>query len=271
MKNAVIAALAFGLFVAAPAARAVEPLDAFSFRIGAYIDTFDTQVRADGTTARGTEIDLHRDLNVDNSSAVGIVGLTWRPWERHEFGFGYFQNDGSATRMITRDLEFQGTDFQTNSTVRTDVSLDAYQFYYTWWAAANERWALGPSVGMTWYRVDITLDMLLDANGNSVNGNVRGEATTDLPALTVGGSWRWVPADDWRLSADVGYFSANIQNLNASVTYGRFGVEWFPWQNSGFSLDYTRRKLSGDVSKTDFNGNIDFVDSGVRLGYIYRW
>jgi hypothetical protein len=95
-------------------ARAVEPLDTFSFRVGGYITSWDTEVRADGTYARGTELDLKRDFGLDDSATIGYVGVTWRPWERHEFGLTYYQDDADSTRMITRDITFEDTTYTAN-------------------------------------------------------------------------------------------------------------------------------------------------------------
>jgi hypothetical protein len=266
-------ALALAAVLVPQRARAVEPLDTFSFRIGGYVTNFDTEVRADGTTGRGTELDLQRDFGLDDSAAVGFVGFTWRPWEAHEFGLNYYQDDADATRTITRDLTFRDTTFLVNSTLSADVGIDAYEGYYVWWAAQRENWALGPRVGLLWYRMNIELALLVDANGNQVGGAVRREANADIPSITLGGAWRWTPggSNDWRIGADAGWFQANINDIDANVTFGRIGVEWFPWERSGFSLDYTVSKIGADADTSDFVGNLDFIDSGIKLGYTYRW
>lgn len=274
MKTRLLASTAAVLLAAtATESRAVEVLDTFSARIGGYITQFDTKIRADGQTDEGTRIDLERDLGMDQSNTVAFVAASWRPWEKHEFGLSYYQDDGSATRQIDRDIEFNGNLYQTSSTVRAELNLDAYEPYYVYWAANRENWSLGPRFGPVWYRIDLGLEMQLDANGDPVgSGGVSGEASADLPAPSIGGSWRWVPGgSDWRLSADVGYFSANINDIDADITFGRFGVEWFPWENWGASLDYTARRINADAQKTDFDGNFRFIDNGLRLGVVYRF
>lgn len=252
-------------------ALAVEPLDTFSARIGGYITDFSTEVRADGETGRGTLIDLERDLGLDESNTIGFIGLNWRPWEHHEFGFSYYKDDADARRVLQRDIEFDGTVYETSTTVRTEVNIDAYEAYYVWWAASREDWALGPRVGLIWYSLEMSLAVELDANGNQVGGAISREVDADLPAPTIGGAGRWTPAEDWRVSAELGYFSADINDVDADVTFGRVGVEWFPWERTGFSLDYTASKIEADVNKNSFRGNLDFTDSGLRLGVVYRF
>lgn len=258
------------LGVAMPAA-AVEPLDTFNIRVGGYISKFDTELSADGETSRGTRIDLHRDLGLDQDNIIAFVGANWRPFEHHEFGFAYYQDSVDGTRQLHRDISFNGTTYQANATVRTDYDLDAYELNYTWWAASHERWALGPRLGLIWYKIGLSIDLELDANGNQVGGTVGDSVSADLPSLNIGGSWRWTPADDWRISAEAGYFQANINDIDADVTFGRLGVEWFPWDQFGFSLDYTINHIDASVEKSRYHGDFDFTDDGLRLGAVYRF
>ena len=119
--------------------------------------------------------------------------------------------------------------------------------------------------------MELNLSLELDAGGNQAGGTRSGSTDLDLPEPTIGGSWRWTPGEDWRISADAGYFSANINDIDGDVVVGRIGVEWFPWENTGFSLDYTASKIDADANKSNFNGNVDFTDSGLRLGVVYRF
>ncbi len=270
-RLAVLAFAASAAILLPSTASAVEPLDKVSVRVGGYVAKFDTQVRADGQTASGTEVDLNRDLGLDLDNTVAYVAVSWRPLERHEFGITYFQNDGRATRVIDRDIVFRGTTYPVRSTIRTAADQEAYGAHYTWWAASNQTWALGPMVGVTWYRWRIGAALELDANGNQVSGSLENSVRADIPAPTIGASWRWVPAEDWRISADAGYFSTDIRGIDADVTYGRAGVEWFPWQRVGVSLDYAVSKIDAAAATDNFNGDVNFIDSGLRMGIVYKF
>lgn len=266
-----VAPLGLLIVVASPAALAIEPLDTFSARIGGYISTFDTQVRADGETTAGTKFDLDRDLKVDPDSTIALLGLTWRPFQRHEFSFSYRQDDKDASTILQRDITFNDTVYPASATVRTDISVDTYEASYVWWAASHENWALGPRLGLVWYSLDLRLQLERDENGNSVIETVSNDASVDLPEPTIGGSWRWTPAEQWRVSADAGYFSASIGDVDGDVFFGRAGVEWYPWEKVGFWLDYTVSDIDVNVDKQRFDGNVAFRDSGVRIGVAYRF
>ena len=273
MKATGLFALALAGIAAVPLqALAVEPLDTFSFAHRRVRHSLGHRRPRRWRQQPGTEVDLNRDFGLDDSATIGYVGFTWRPWEHHEFGLTYYQDDADATRTISRDITFQDTTFRANSIVSADVGIDAYEAYYTWWAASHENWALGPRVGLIWYRLDMQVALQVDVDGTLFGGARREEASVDLPALTLGGSWRWAPGRSrtgaWARTP--GYFKANIDNMDADVTFGRFGVEWFPWERSGFSLDYTISRVTA-MPTIRLPRNVHFIDSGLRLGYVYRW
>jgi len=255
----------------APCAHAVEPLDTFSVRVSGYVTSFDTEIRADGEGRRGTDIDLHRDLGLGDDNLVANVGLTWRPWEKHEFALSYYTQSADATRQINRDIEFDGTLYEASSTIRTDVDIDAYEASYTWWAASRNQWALGPRVGLVWYRMELGIKLDVDVGGNQGGGAASSRVSADVPAPMIGAGWRWTPSEDWRLSADVGYFTVSVDDIDGDIYFGRAGVEWFPWERTGFTLDYTYTRIEADADKDSFSGNVDFKDAGLRLGFVYRF
>ena len=249
----------------------LQPVDRASIQLGFTLPDFDTEVRADGQTSDGTRVDLSRDLGLESSNLVGSLGLTWRPWDNHEFSLTYFNDDSDATRRITRDISFDGTDYQVNSTLRSEMDVDAYTLAYVWWMKHESNWAIGPRVGMVYYDIDLSLQLTVDAAGNAVSGGARASTSPQLPVPVIGGSWRWVPAKNWRLKLDAGYFSADFDNVDGSVSYLNGGVEWFPWQNWGLTLNYSHQDIDVNASRNAFNGDIDFVNSTATLGVIYRF
>lgn len=270
-RTALSAALTLMLAGASAQAAAIEPLDTFNARIGGYVSRFDTNLRADGETQNGTDIDLSRDLGLDPDDTLGFVGLSWRPFERHEFGFSYYNDDASASKKLARDIEFNDTVFLANSTVRSEFKMDAYEVNYAWWALSRDRWAMGPRVGLIWYKLELGVDLELDTSGGQVSNSVSQTVDADLPSPSIGAAWRWTPAKDWRISADVGYFQANVSNVDADITYARLGVEWYPWERVGFLVDYTANRLSASVSQSRLDGDVDIQDSGLRVGIAYRF
>jgi hypothetical protein len=263
--------LAF-LPLASGSAAAVEPLDTFSVSLGGYVTRFDTRVRVDGQTLGGTSIDLSRDLGLDPDDTIGFAGLTWRPFERHEVGVAYFSNEVESDRRLQRDIVFDGNVYSASATVRGHYGFDAVEAYYTWWGFLQENWALGPRLGVTWYRVELGLELEADVNGEPVaDGTLDDTVSADLPAPTLGAAWRWTPAEDWRIVADAGWFSTEINQIDANVTYARAGVEWHPWARVGLTLDYTLSDIDARTEREAFTGQLQLRNSGLRMGVLYRF
>ena len=267
-----LSAVAAVLAAIPAAAAAVEPLDTFSVRIGGYVTRFDTRVRADGELFGGTTIDLSRDLGLDKDDMIGFLGVSWRPFARHEVGLLYFQNGVDSEKRLERDIVFEDHLYQAAATVRGRYDVDAVEAYYTWWGFSEENWALGPRLGLTWYRIELGIELEADVNGDPVgSGALEDSVSADLPAPTLGAAWRWTPAEDWRIVADAGWLSTEINDIDGSITYARAGVEWHPWARFGVLVDYTLSNIDARTERDAFTGHLQMRNSGLRLGLLYRF
>ena len=253
-------------------AAAVEPLDQVGFSLGSYVNRFDTVLRADGhVTGSGTSVDLGRDLGLDPDDLLAFARLTWRPFDRHEFGLSYYGNSVKADHRLEHDIVFEDDVYQAKASVHGHLDMRSLEAYYTWWAHSSDTWALGPRVGVTVYRVELGLELTLDVNGNPVgSGSMDGAYRGDLPAPTLGASWRWTPAEDWRISADAGWLSTEINRIDGTVTYARVGAEWHRWRHVGLMLEYSFTDIRANTAREHFTGNLDLRDSGLRLGVVFR-
>jgi len=253
-------------------AAAVEPLDTFNFSVGTYVSRLDTQVRADGEITGGTSVDLRRDLGLDVNGSIAFARLSWRPFARHEFGVSYFSDGMDSERRLERDIDFEDHVYRAAATVRAEYDVDAIEAWYTWWAFSSANWALGPRLGVTWYRIGLGLSLQLDVDGNPVgSGGLEDTFRGDLPAPTLGASWRWTPAEDWRIAADAGWLSTEINNIEGTVGYARLGLEWHPWQHAGLMLDYQYTDLRASTERQHFTGHLQMRDEGLRFGVVVRY
>lgn len=256
---------------AAQAQDALPVLDKASFSVGFVVPTFDTNLQANGALGNGTNVDLERDLDLDQSGGVAFVRGTWRPFTNHEFSVGYFSTDSDATRKLTRDIVFEGNTYPVNSTVKADLGIDAYDLSYTWWGMQKEDWALGLRLGVVNYSIETKLSLELDSAGNDVSGTLSNSVSPNVPAPAIGAAWRLRVSDQWRLKAEAGYFSANISGVDGSVSYFNAGAEWFPWQRWGLTATYTYQAIDVSVDKSGFNGEIDQNSGIFSLGLMYRF
>jgi len=256
---------------AAQAGDALPVLDDARLSVGWVLSKFDTNLQADGTVVSGSDIDLDKDLNLDVSNGVAFIGGTWRPFKNHEFGFGYFSNNTDGTRKLSRDIIFDGVTYPVDSTVKADFNVDVYELSYTWWGMQKEDWALGLRLGLVGYSIDTSITLLLDSTGNDVGNSVSNSVSPNVPAPAIGAAWRWRVADQWRLKAEVGYFSANVGGVDGSVSYFNAGAEWFPWARWGLTANYTYQSIDVSVDNSQFNGNLDLSSGLTSIGLTYRF
>lgn len=261
----------FVLCAFAAPALAVEPVDKFSVWVSGYLTKFDTDLRADGESSSGTPVDLERDLALQPSNFIATFGANWRPFDHHQFGLAYFGDSNRATHQLDRTFVFQEQTYEASATIDAKLNSDVVSFQYVWWAAMHERWALGPQFGLIWYSFKLSIDMQLDVNGNDVSGTRQATAKADLPTPSLGFLWSWTPHEDWRISTEAGYFKIKVDTIDAEVLFGRAAVEWFPWERTGFRFDVIANDASAESNRRNFSGKINFLDSGLRLGVVYRF
>lgn len=260
-------AVAFILPIAS--AQAITPLDKASFSLGLAIPDDSTKIDFNANVS-GTPINLKRDLGLETDNFIATMSATWRPWENHEFGFGYFTNNASRTRALADPIEWDGVVY--DGTVKTKIDVSTSDLSYIWWGLNKENYALGPMLRLSYITLDAQINLAIDADGVPVlDDSFKRTENTDIPAPTIGFAWRWVPADQWRLNMNAGYMQASFGEFDGSALVASGGIAWFPVENWGFSLNALY--MNFDVNKTNlnFDGNINVKQSNYNLGVTYRF
>lgn len=266
-KMAIPAALA--LLGSLPVSAQVTPLDQVSVNVAAALPDNSIDFDFDSNTSNRS-VDFNDDLGLDTNSIIAQVGVTWRPWDNHQFGFTYFGNDASNTRTLDNPVEWNGVVY--DGTVKSEFDFAAYDVSYIWWALNQDRYALGPMFRLTYIAIDTKIDLTIDADGEPiVDDSFKQSGNTDIPAPTIGGAWRWVPADNWRLNVEAGYMQANINDFDGSAFVASGGLTWFPWENWGFSLNGIFIDFDVDTSNSNFSGSLNASQWNYNVGVTYRF
>ncbi len=246
----------------------IAPLDKVNVTLALAIPDSSTEISFD-SNAGSEPIDFEKDIGLETDDIVASFGATWRPWDNHQFGLTYYNNTGERTREVN-DLEWDGVVY--DGTAKLETDLDAYDISYIWWWKNEDTWAFGPRVGLTYMQFNSNLDLLVDADGDPVvDESFDRDGNTDIPAPTIGAAWRWAFADNWRLKMDAGYMSAEIGDFDGDALILAGGVEWFPWENWGFSLNAARFAIDVNTAQVDFNGDLDYTLVNYTLGITYRF
>lgn len=258
-----------GLFlcVALVAPIAAEPLDEFSMRVGGYATHFDTRIRVDDPRGRrGSDIDFDRELGLEDQDLIEIVSLAWRPWRKHEIGLGYFHQTLAGGRRLQRELRFGDETFELDAFAFTALTLESFEFHYTYWAVLRERWGVGLRFGHLDYRMATRIEVGERSSGERLL--VR--TNTSIPAPNFGFDLRAELAEKWRFSASLGWLEADVGRFSPIITTVRLGVEYAAWENVGLWADFGINQIASSFNDDDFSGRIEIEEGGVRLGVTYR-
>jgi hypothetical protein len=271
MKIVPVAALFLAVsgYCAQAQAVEVEALDTWSAAVGGFALSFDADLRIDGSSIDGQEINLSSDLGLDKNSGLAFFSVGWRPFENHQFDFSYYGDEVSATRVIDRQITIDDEVFDVGATLDSTLDYAAYDLTYTWWVHSVPNQAFGINLGLVNYSVDLDVRAELTGEGQVIERSA--SASGDLPAPKIGISYRRAFADGWRFSADLSAFTAEIASVDADVLDVSAGLEYFPWEHVGARLQYSVSRIRADAEKNDFNGKADLDFSGVQLQLVGRF
>jgi hypothetical protein len=266
-RSALLAALV--LAVPAAASAQVAPLDRVSVSVAAAFPDNSIDFNFESNSSNES-VDFESDLGLDTNNLIAQVGATWRPWENHQFGLTYFGNSTDNTRTLDEPIEWNGVVY--DGTVKSELDFAAYDISYIWWAKNEQSYALGPMFRLTYITIDSKIDLTIDADGEPVvDDSFKRSGNTDIPAPTIGGAWRWVPAANWRINAEAGYMQANFSDFDGSALVASGGVTWFPWENWGIGVNGIYIDFDVDTDNDDFRGDLSASQWNYNLAFTYRF
>src|SRR5262245_59768903 len=134
-------------------------LEAGGFRIAA-----DTELSFNTTGGSRAPVDFE-SLNVpDNATRFYVEGF-WRPWRRHQFSLSWYRNnrDGEP-RTVERDFVWGDRVITTGASVTGHVGSSYLSGVYRFAAYKNDRFEIGPSLGIGHLSLDARISGHLNIN-----------------------------------------------------------------------------------------------------------
>jgi hypothetical protein len=245
------------LLLAATANAETDPR--FSISVGAFFTDRDTKTSISGEAGSGTDVDLESDLGLEDSDTVFRLDGYWRFAEKHRIDFSAFDLSRSASKLLERDITWGDTTYPVNTQVDATLDLAIYKVAYTWEFLKRGRSFLGASLGLYVMDVDSTLDSSLLARREAH------DLTAPLPVLGLRGEYRF--ADRWSLRGSGEIFFFEQGDFDGSL-YDLFaGLDFSITDNIAIGVGVNAVKLDIDVSKSGFQGNMDWEYQGA-LAYL---
>jgi hypothetical protein len=240
--------------MSAPVAAAQDD-EKFSVSLGVFITdrNSDTNIGVSGDP-RGTPVDLEADLGLDTSDTVFRLDGYYRFNDKHRIDISAFDLSRTSTKTIAKEIDWNGTIYPINTTVKGEFDLNIYKVAYTWAFMRRDKGYLGVTGGL--YIADIGT-LLSAANIADRDG---GTVTAPLPVVGLRGEYQI--SDKWSFRASGEIFSLNYQDYDGSLTDFYAGVDYKLFKHASIGLGVNSVKIDLDVQSTDLNGAIDWRYDG---------
>jgi hypothetical protein len=243
---------------------AIFRLEVGGFRIGSDTElTFSTP----GTVRPPVDFE---SLNLPDKATRFYVEGFWRPWRRHEFSLSWYGNNRDGdTRTADRDITWGDHVIHAGASVRGRVESSYLSGVYRFAAYKNDRFEIGPSLGIGY----LSLEAGISGEGSATtpSGNVTrpfdvskslGQATGDLGAY-----FYWWPARRLLVRSDLRYIVVKPGDSEASITDGRAALIYHVGRHVGLGLQYTYTKFRYDreILSSELGGRLRYSGGQVVL------
>lgn len=232
--------------------------DAFRAEVLVLQAGFDTQLRIDESlTEQGTQISAEDDLGLDDSKILVQGELTLLPGEHHLVRLSGMTTRRSAEKDIETVIEFDDEVYQIGERVSSELNLTMFGLTYGYRFLVKERGELTGTFGIQIAEVE--------ANAVVRDRVVRDSESGVAPVPFVGVEGRFDFSSRWSAEARVQYLTANVEDVDGSITDARLALTWRKNPHLVFGLGYRSFTIEVDSRNEDTPGFVDLSIEGPLL------
>jgi opacity protein-like surface antigen len=256
---ALLAMLACGLAAAQTAAWATHPSlqDRWNFQLGVFIPSVDTKARLNSSTrAIGTEISFEDDLGFSDRETTGAFLGSVRLGERWKIEAEYLPLRRSSSRAVSRTINWGDNVYTVGTVVSGDFDSDVIRISGGYSFIKDAQKELGISLGLH------ATDFKISLAATGVGGQTA-DTLAPLPTIGVYGAYAFTPR--WLVSGRLDYLSLNYGDYDGSLVNFNVGVDYRFSRNFGVGIGYRYVDYDLTVSKSKFNGSVNYQFNGPLL------
>jgi hypothetical protein len=240
--------------------------DPFYLALGTYIVETDTDVRLDGESGQGTNVDWEKTFGSGDVTRFRFDGQ-WRFADRHKVRFMWFDSSREAARTLDDDIEWGDETFPVSARVKSEFSFAVYELAYEYAILRRDNYEVSGSFGLHYTELDLELSAKAESSGGTLDADIResGSVGAPLPVIGLRGLWA-LPYNFW-IDAQAQYFALSIDEYDGSLTDLRLMVTWQPKTWLGIGIGYNQFTVDVDVEKNSFDGSLDWTYEGPMIFY----
>lgn len=246
----------------APDARAQNLSKDYWINVQAYYPRVDTDVRVTADTAQqiGTDIDLERDLELDDRDFLPAVSIGSR-FGKIVVGFDFFKlkRDGEVT--LERDIQFDDVTYPFDARVESGFDSEVYRLTVGYSFIQRPGLEVGAAIGV--HATDFTVSIEGEVAGNAfeAESQLRSRSVlAPLPTVDLYGTWRI--GETLEASGRIDYLPLKIDDYDGKLINAQAGVNYNITDKLALGVAYRFVEYRLGVDKERWNGRMRYELSG---------
>jgi hypothetical protein len=231
-----------------------------SIGLGGVVNRFDTSLRLDGQTQKGTDFALE-DNGLDSSSSSFQASLSWRVAPRHRVDFNYFESKRSGERRYENEVTIGDTTFPVGATVGIQAKDQFFFADYRYSFMQDPEFELAGLFGIYGGKFTFDINAVANAGTNTYNKSV----STGLPLPLFGITADWYPDRRWHIAGQLEGIKAKIGDVDGHAYVVSGAVEYMFTRGIGMGGRFDYTEIKADVTKGDFNGTFAWKTNAASL------
>jgi len=274
VNQRILAIVAVGLFASPAWAQSQNasggPPDRFQIDVGYFNLEATTLLRYGGPKGSSGEVSFEQDLGQDPKVDTYWIDGSWRVGRRHQLKLSYTQlSRERKDKTLTRDFIWGGQNYTAGLNATSTSGSDILGGYYRFAAVRNDKFEIGPTVGLGYLSLEAGIQATGTAGGQSRSFDV--SKSSGSPTGALGAYAVLTPVRKLALHGDFLYISANLANTEVSVTDWRLAAHYYFFRSAGVGLQYKYYKYTLDrtLLASEIAGEIEF--QGVQAFLTFRF
>jgi hypothetical protein len=248
--------------------------DRFQIDTGYFRLSADTVLRYNGPEGNSGEIDFEKDLGLDEKVDTFWVDATWRVGRRHQLKLGFTRVVRDRPEYtLQREFTWGGETYSAGLSATSSQSSDILGGYYRFAVFRNDRFEIGPTlgVGYLWLDARIRATGTVSGAGGSQTRTIDESASTGSITGAVGGYVEAWPARRFVVRGDFLYIKVNPEDSEASVTDWRVSADYYFFRNAGLGVQWKYNQYSYDrgIVASKLGGEVTY--DGFQLFLTFRF
>lgn len=243
--------------------------DSFYVALGTFILNSDTEVSLNGDVAEGTPVDWEQTFGDNDVTRVRLDGY-WRFGDsgRHKVRAVVFSASRKDSGSIDEDIEWGDVTYPANVELKGETGFDVIELAYEYAFLRRDKYELTGTIGLHYTNLSLTLTGEGTINGETpVSGTIREKGSVGAPLPVIGLRGLWSLSHDFWLDVSAQIFALSIDEYDGNLQDYRLALVWQPKKWAGLGLGYNRFKVDVDVSKSNFDGSLNWSYDGPMIFY----